>query len=254
MVKVARILKPHRPTFDRILVDMNTQCALLLPRGAMPVVNRSEVLPNIRRIMSWARVASLPVVSSLECRRLGESARGLPPYCIDGSAGQRKIPITLLPKRIVMQNDNILDVSASPFRRCQQIILIKRSRDFLSNPQVDRLFHALSAHHVVFFGAVVEWCVRPAVMSLLRRGQRVAVVSDACGTWSAVDADLAMRKMGAKGAALVTTEELITGAADERLRNILPVFVPDLEEPAAVDAPSSQQARCGIALAADLTN
>lgn len=235
MPKVAGFLKPRRATFDRILVDMNTQCDVLLPKGALPVVNRGEVLPNIQRIMSWARVAALPVVSSLECRRHGESARGLPPYCIDGSAGQRKIPITLLPKRIVMQNDNILDVSADPFRRFQQIILTKRSRDFLSNPQVDRLFHALSVHHVVFFGAVVESCVRPAVMSLLRRGQRVAVVTDACGAWSAVDADLAMRKMGAKGAALITTEELISGAADERLRNTLPTSVLEAKELSGAD-------------------
>src|ERR1044072_1264584 len=117
-----------------MLIDMNTQCDLLLPRGAMPVINRAEVLPKIQKIMNWARLKSLPVVSSIECRRVKESSPSLLPYCIDGSVGQRKVPCTLLPRRIVMRDDGTPGVPLDIFRQFQQIILIKRSRNFLSNP------------------------------------------------------------------------------------------------------------------------
>ena len=167
--------------------------------------------------MNWARVCATPIVSSLECHRSGESSRGLPPYCVDRSPGQRKIPFTLMPRRMVVMGDNTLDIPPEPYRKFQQIIITKRSRDFLSNPKADRLFQSLSVHHYVVFGTVVEHCVKAMVLGLLARQNRVAVVTDACGSWSAGDSELAMRQMDAKGAILVTTDELIAGAADERI-------------------------------------
>lgn len=167
--------------------------------------------------MNWARVCAMPIVSSLECHRQGESSRGLPPYCVDRSPGQRKIPFTLMPRRMVVMGDNTLDIPPEPYRKFQQIIITKRSRDFLSNPKADRLFQCLSVHHFVVFGTVAEHCVKAMVLGLLARQHRVAVVTDACGCWSAGDAELAMRQMDAKGAVLVTTDELIAGTADERI-------------------------------------
>jgi nicotinamidase-related amidase len=217
-------------SFERIILDMNTQYDLFLPRGLMPVVNRADALPNIGRIMKWAREIPVPVLSSLECRRIEASARGLPAYCIDRTLGQQKVPITLLPTRIIVQDDETANVSPNLFTNYQQVVLIKRSRDFLSNPKVDRLFHALSVHHVFVIGAVTEYSVTPTVIGLLARGDRVAVVTDACGTWSSDAGEQAMRQMAAKGAVLVTTDELISGAADDRLRSTRPVLVPDEEE------------------------
>jgi nicotinamidase-related amidase len=220
----------RRSSSGRVLLDMNTQCDLLLPKGAMPVTNRAEVLPNIRKLMCWARAESLRVISSLESRRIHEFGRGLPAYCIGGSVGQRKIPITLLPRRLVVEDDNALDVQPDPFRGIQQIILMKRSLDFLSNPKMDRLFHALSVNHVVVFGTLAEQCVKSVVLAFLARWYSVGVVTDACGAWSAEAAEMAMRQMEAKGAVLVTTEELISGAADEWLQNRRPIPVSE-EEP-----------------------
>ncbi len=212
----------RRSSFDRILIDLNTQCDLLLPRGALPVTNRAAILPNIRRLMNWGRVERVPIISSLESHRPGESSRGLPSYCVDRTSGQRKIPFTLMPRRVVFAGDNTIDLPIDVFRRFQQVIFTKRCRDFLSNPKADRLMQAVAVNHLVIFGTVAEHCVKAAALGLLARQHRVAVVTDACGFWSATDADLAMRQIEAKGAILVTTEELISGAADERIRNSRP--------------------------------
>lgn len=213
----------RRSSFERVLVDLNTQCDLFLPRGALPVINRTEVLPNIRKLMNWARIEMIPIVSSLESHRPGECLKGLPPYCVDRTSGQRKIPFTLMPRRALCVGDNTCDLPVDLFRRSQQLIFTKRTRDFLSNPKADRLLQSIDTNHLLVFGAVVEHCVKAAVLGLLTRQQRVAVVTDASGFWSASDAELAFRQVEAKGAVLVTTTELISGEAEERIRNSRPM-------------------------------
>lgn len=207
----------RRISFPRVLVDLNTQYDFLLPSGALPVANRGHILLNIRRLMNWARVERLPVVSTLEAHRAGESVRGLPPHCVDNSNGQKKLPFTLLPKRVLLYGDNTLDLPHEPFRRYQQIIFTKRHRDFLTNPKADRLIQQLDADHVIVFGVVGEYCVKAAALGLMARRQLVVLVTDACGYWGASDWELACRQMDAKGAVLVTTEELVSGNADPRI-------------------------------------
>ncbi len=202
-----------RVLIDRVMVDLNTQCDFLLPRGALPVANRAEAMPQIRRLMNWARLEQVPVISSLESHRPGESARGLPPHCIDRTRGQRKLPFTLLPRRILLCGDNTFDVPADPFRRHQQIILTKRETDFLTNPKADRLINALSPEYWIIFGVTASNCVKAMVLGLLARHNRVIVVRDACGYWSEADGEHAFRMMTAKGAHLLTTEQVVAGAA-----------------------------------------
>ena len=218
----------RRSPFSRVLVDMNTQCDFLLPRGALPVVNRLEILPNIRKIMNWGRIERIPVISSLECHRNGESSDGFPAHCIDRSTGQKKLPFTLMSRRIVIHGDNTLDLPLDPFRRFQQVIFTKRSRDFLSNPKADRLLNAIKVKYAIVFGVLAEHCVKIAVLGLLARRRRIIVVKDACGYWCAADGELAFRQMGAKGAILATTEELLSGAAEANLRPLPPL--PKAEE------------------------
>lgn len=215
------IARRVQPSHTSILLDLNTQCDLFLSKGALPVVNRAEAISNIGRIMSWARIRSVPVVSSLESIRIQSHPNGLPAYCVDRSLGQRKVPVTLLPKRTVVHDNHAVDVSPNLFKRYQQIILFKRARDFLSNPKADRLFTSISSHHVFVMGAVAEQCVTVTVIRLLAQGHRVAVITDACGAWDADAGAQAMRQMDAKGAVLVSTDETVRGAADERLQDSL---------------------------------
>ncbi|MBN2562150.1 MAG: isochorismatase family protein [Phycisphaerae bacterium] len=207
----------QRSSFNRILVDMNTQCDFLLPKGALPVVNRGRILPNIRRIMNWGRIEGVPIISSLECHRNGEPGNGLPRHCVDRSSGQKKLPFTLMPRRIILHGDNTLDLPLEPFRRYQQVIFTKRNHDFLSNPKADRLINHTRAKYIAVFGVLAEHCVKTAVLGLLARHRRVVVIRDACGYLSYGDAELAFRQMAAKGATLVTTEQLLSGEVDARL-------------------------------------
>jgi len=221
----------RRTLFDRVLFDMNTQCDFLLPKGALPVANRTEILPNIRKIMNWGRNGRTPVISTLESHRPGETPKGLPTYCVDRTKGQRKIPFTLMPRRILLHGDNTLDLPFEPFNRYQQIIFTKRDCDCLSNPKVDRLINALRTKCFIVFGVLAEQCIKVAVMGLLARKLQIIVVADACGYWYSAEAELAFRQMDAKGAIVATTEELLSGAAEAR--------VDEERKPIVKDAPES---------------
>ncbi len=219
-------------SLGRIVVDMNTQCDFLLPNGALPVANRSEVIPNIRRIMNWVRIQRIPVISSLECHRPGETFNGFPAHCVDRTHGQKKLPFTLMPRRIVLHGDNTLDLPHEPLRRYQQVIFTKRNQDFLSNPKADRLINATLSRYMIVFGVLAEQCVKSAALAFLARRRHVAVVTDACGFWCASDAELAFRQMAAKGAVLVTAEDLLSGVVDKKFNSLIPE-TPEVEEEAS---------------------
>ncbi len=211
----------RRGSVTRVLLDINTQCDFLLPRGALPVANRAEVLPNIHRVMRWGRIGGIPIVSTLEAHRPGEATNGLPPHCVDHSPGQRKLPFTLMASRMLICGDNTSDLPLELFRKYQQVVFTKRDRDLLSNPKADRLLNLIRPTYFAVFGALTERCVKIATLGLISRRQRVAVVRDACGHWSSADGELALRQMAAKGAFIVTTEELVSGQVDAAIADTL---------------------------------
>lgn len=195
----------------RILIDLNTQRDFLLPSGALPVANRDVLLPRIRALMAWARLEGVAIISSLEAHRSGEAHRGQPAVCIDRSPGQRKVPCTMMPRRVVVQGDNTFDLPSDPFAGVQQIIFTKRHDDFLSNPKADRLINTLRPSYWILSGVAATHAVKSITLGLLARNLNVAVVRDCCGYWSANDADHAFRQMEAKGAVLVDADTVISG-------------------------------------------
>lgn len=198
----------RRKGCDRVLIDLNTQCDYLLPRGAVPVANRSEIIPNIRRLFEWARHWAVPVISSLDAHRPDEAFHGVARHCVDRTPGQRKLPFTLLPRRILLDGDNTLDLPPDILLRYRQIIFAKRSRDLLGNPKADRLLTDMTMTHHIVFGILSEHCVKATVLALLTRQRNVVVVRDACGHWNGNEAELALRQIEAKGAYLATTDQI----------------------------------------------
>jgi nicotinamidase-related amidase len=200
-----------RRALDRILVDLNTQCDYLLPNGRAPVRNRSEIIPNIRRLMEWARNAEIPVLSSLDAHRPVDALKSSVRCCVDCTPGQRKLPFTLLPRRILLPGDNTLDVPHNLLQRYRQVVFVKRSRDLLDNPKADRLLSDLPSTHLIVCGVLTEQCIKASVLAMLMRRHHVIVVQDACGHWNRSEAELALRQMDAKGAFLMTTEQILAG-------------------------------------------
>lgn len=202
-----------------VVVDLNTQRDFCESGGAHPVSNLDTLLPALRRVVAWAKRNHAPVISSLDSHRQWEvTGDGYPAHCIDGSLGQRKLDFTVFPCRIRVEADNTLAVPNDLFRYYQQVIFPKRTDDLLANPKADRLLTQLCAHEFVLFGTGVENAVKALALGLIARGKAVTIISDACGYWSGALAELALRQLVAKGASVISVEELLHRKLSRRQR------------------------------------
>lgn len=206
-------------TYEYVAIDLNTQNDFCERTGAFPVSNLESLLPALRRVVAWTKRNGVPVISavaSLRTSDMDERHRGQ--YSADGSRGQQKVDFTVFPDCERVEVDNTLTVTLNIFRKCQQIIFRKRTDDLLSNPKADRFFTQLSVGEFVLFGNAVECSVKALALGLLARNKRVTLVTDCCGYWDYVAADLAVRQMLAKGVQVTTMDELKLRRLDTRKR------------------------------------
>lgn len=205
--------------YECVVVDINTQYDFCAAEGAKPVANLHELTPALRRTIAWAKRNHVPVVSSIESRRVSETVGSrFKTYCIDGTDGQRKIGFTIFAQCAFVEVDNSPACPIDLFHRYQQVIFRKRSEDLLANPKADRFLTQISAREFILFGVGVEEGIKQLALGLLARHKRVVVVADASGYWNEGLAELALRKMHAKGATIITTEQLLCRKLDRSHR------------------------------------
>lgn len=202
-----------------VFVDVCTQHDYLWPDGARPVLNAADIRPRLKHLMALARWARIPTLSCVDACRPDE-VRGLPrPACVLGTAGQRKLPCTLLPDHVVVNCDNCLCVSLELLEQHQQAIFPKHHRDPFTNPKLDRLLTEMPGRRFVLFGVSLEATIRLLALGLMLRHRRVTVVTDACGWWDPEEGAMTLRQLAAKGCRLATTTELIEAAFGQYRRN-----------------------------------
>lgn len=195
--------------WGRVLIDVCTQRDYLDCGAILQVSNRDQLISNLQRVFSWAEAAGVGVASSVESHRPTEMLAGFPLHCIDGTPGQQKLPFTLLEPRVLVEADNYLSLPPDLCGTYRQLVFRKRSRDVLGNPKTERFLTLLPPEEMLICGVGLERAIKVLALGLLARHRSVTVIVDACGYWSAADADLSTRQLGAKSIKLITTEELL---------------------------------------------
>lgn len=198
---------------DRILVDVDTQHDFMDKTGALHVPGAEEIVPNLTRLFDFARATGTFVMSSADCHTPDDPEfEQFPPHCVEGTAGQAKLPQTLLPRhRIVRATESIEDPAELP-RVYDQVVFNKAAFDVFTNPAAGNLVAALDVGEYVAFGVATDYCVRASVLGLLGRGRRVAVVKDAIRAVAEQTGRAAVDEMTAGGARWVTTDEVVGGS------------------------------------------
>jgi nicotinamidase-related amidase len=199
---IRQLIKTRR---RQVIIDVNTQKDFFLDDGKIRVGNRRRILIHIRRLMAFARLKHIPVISISEVHPRNNGYEG---YCIDGTEGQKKLNYTLLGNRATFAADNNTDLPVNLLRKYHQIILHKRCVDPFDEPRIDRLLSEIRANEFVLIGAAVEGAVEATALGLLQRGKKVTVVVDAIGAQDKLKAKHSLRKIAAKGARLVETRRI----------------------------------------------
>jgi len=207
-----------------ILLDIDTQRDFLDRSGAFPILDRQSLLNNLRKVFVLARSYHVPIISSLDTHRPDDWFRGLPKHCIEGSSGYKKVALTIMRNHTVIDANNTLDLPPDLLSNYRQILLRKRTPDFLENPKADRLLSHLSPELFILFGVGMELTIRSLALALIARGKQVACIPEACGYWNETDADLAQRLIAAKSGLQLSIPDLKTRLAEAAKRRVKPTF------------------------------
>ncbi len=204
------------PIYECVVVDVNSQCDFLSAEGVLPILDRQIMLERIKKLGDWAKKYRVPVVSLVDCHRAnGHNAKSPLFNCIEGTPGQQKLAFTLLPKRHVIDHDSSPSLPDDLLAHYRQVIIRKRTNDVFTNPKADRFFSRLQAKRLVVYGVGAERAIKALALGLLSRAKCPIIVSDACGFWDRQAADLSLRQVEAKGALMLSYEQLLASEPEQ---------------------------------------
>ncbi len=190
-----------------VFFDIDTQVDFMCPSGKLYVQGAELIVPNLERLMRWARENGVPVISSADAHSPNDPEfKHWPPHCVIGTPGQQRIPETQFAEPVIIPCR--AGAFQAPMHWSGQFIVEKPTYFVQDNPNFDAILHALGRRRAVVFGVVTEICVRAAVLELCRRGFQVDVVTDAIKPINEDDGRRALEEMAAAGARMVTTTEV----------------------------------------------
>jgi nicotinamidase/pyrazinamidase len=194
-----------------VFLDVDTQVDFMLPSGRLYVPHAEEIIPNLARLMLWAREHRIPIISSADTHAPDDPEFALwPPHCVVGTPGQRRIAETHFPDAVVVENRP--GAFRAPKEWVGQIIVEKPVYDFTTNANIDAILASLGQPRFVAFGVATEYCVLEDVLALRKRNLPVALVLDAIKPITEEGGRKAIEEMVAAGAQLVTTAEVCSPA------------------------------------------
>jgi nicotinamidase/pyrazinamidase len=194
-----------------VFLDVDTQRDFMLPEGRLYVPQAEEIIPNLARLMRWAREHRIPIISSADTHAPDDPEFAQwPPHCVAGTPGQRRIPETLFPDAVVVENRP--GAFQAPQQWVGQLMVEKPVYDFTTNVNFDAILASLGQPRFVVFGVATEYCVLADVLALRQRKLPVALVQDAIKPISEEGGRKAIEEMLAAGAELTTTAEVCSSA------------------------------------------
>jgi nicotinamidase/pyrazinamidase len=189
-----------------VFVDVDTQFDFMDPNGSLYVPGADRIVPNLKKLIEFADEHYIPVIASVDAHPHDDPEFAqFPPHCVLNTPGQRKIGATVLePVTVVSELPQLMTL---PGRG--SIVLEKRIFSLFGNQNAEKIFKEIGAEKFVVFGVATDYCVRAAVMGLLERGYRVAVVEDAISGVTEEGSRSAIEEMKRGGAELVRTDEVL---------------------------------------------
>jgi nicotinamidase/pyrazinamidase len=196
----------------KVFFDIDTQLDFMFPGGALYGPGAENLIPTIASLNRYAAEHGIPLVSSTDAHpEDANEFREWPPHCVTGTFGQQKSSATLLLPRVTIPWNAPFDLSTlDPSAR--QMIVEKNDLDVFSNPNMPDLLDKFDATECYVYGVFVDYCVKRALMGLLRSGRRVFLVTDASASISNQAGNTAIQEFIAAGGSLVRMTDAAPGA------------------------------------------
>lgn len=196
----------------KLFFDIDTQLDFMVPGGALYGPGAEDLIPAVASLNRYAGEHGIPLISSADAHpEDAQEFRDWPPHCVAGTFGQQKPSATLLSPRVTIPWNSTFDFGSLDSLP-KQIVIEKNDLDVFSNPAVPALLDKLNATECYVYGVFVDYCVKCALMGLVRSGRQVFLIQDAAASISKQAGDTAIRDFLAAGGSLVTLAEAAPGA------------------------------------------
>lgn len=187
-----------------VFVDVDTQRDFLEPTGALFVPGSEGILDNLGRLTDCARRRGIPVLATA-CSHAADDPEltRFGPHCLAGSPGQERVAATSWDGGAVLAPSGVFAGSVPAHLTIQ-----KREFDVFSHPEADRVVAHYGRDRPTFvvYGVATDYCVKAAVLGLLDRGCKVAVVVDAVRAIDAGAEPEVFAEFTRRGALLTATD------------------------------------------------
>ena len=196
---------------ERILLDIETQRDFFGRGGSCFSSQAREAGLKIVRLFVWCKKNNIPVISTVLRVRLHEHGPlTRVDHCVEGTDGESKMSRTILPSRVDLGLRNTTDLPRDLFGQYQQVIFEKRHTDIFAHARIERLLTEMEEATFVLCGAGVAHGIAEAAIGLRTRGFGVILAQDAVLDLGHELADMARRRMEAKGVIFASTSEIIS--------------------------------------------
>ena len=202
-----------------VLWDVDTQVDFVRSDGKLAVPGAEDVVPQMGRLVAWARKAGVVHVASADDHELTDPEISddpdyvdtYPPHCLRGTPGAARIPETAqadpLPlPTVALPPGHVARLIAG--RR--ELLLLKKSFDVFTSPNADAVVSTLAPSEVIVFGVATDVCDHAAIMGLRRRGVAVAFVEDAARGLDQERVESCLSEWRQAGVRLTTTDEVVS--------------------------------------------
>jgi nicotinamidase/pyrazinamidase len=193
-----------------VFVDIDTQFDFMNPRGNLYVQGAEDIIDNIKKLFDYAKEHKIKILSSIDAHTVDDPEFKLfPSHCIKGTPGNQKIEASMCNDNIIIENGE-QEITESIMDH-EQIIVESQTFDIFENINTDGIVNKLDAGNYVVFGVATDYCVKAAVLGLLKRGYNVSLVTDATKAITKEGEENSLNEMKDAGAVFTTTEDIIAG-------------------------------------------
>jgi len=193
-----------------VFVDIDTQFDFMNPRGNLYVPDAEDIIDNIKKLFDYAKEHKIKILSSTDAHVVDDPEFNLfPAHCVKGTPGNQKIEASTCNDNITIENRE-QEITESIMNH-DQIIVESQTFDIFESTNTDKIVKKLDAQNFVVFGVATDYCVKAAVLGLLKRGYNVSLVTDATKSITKEGNEKSLSEMKDAGAVFSTTENVITG-------------------------------------------
>ncbi len=191
-----------------VFVDIDTQFDFMDPCGNLYVPDAEDIIDNIKMFFEYAKEHKIKILSSIDAHTVDDPEFKLfPAHCIKGAPGNQKIEASICNDHIIIENRE-QEITESIMDH-EQIIVESQTFDIFESVNTDRIVNKLDAGNYVVFGVATDYCVKAAVLGLLKRGYNVSLVMDATKAITKEGEEQSLNEMKDAGAAFTITKDVL---------------------------------------------